>query len=168
MGLFQSSFMRISFCKDWGKREEPGRIRRFSSFNPLLWGFLFARTMGIQINVDGNPLPFLFQSSFMRISFCKFLRARWILSHIPLGIPLTSKPFNPLLWGFLFARMLLNLFGKEYNGFSNFQSSFMRISFCKCCCLWAWRRSLHPLEPSFQSSFMRISFCKLSETLLGK
>ncbi len=152
--------MRISFCKRGGLKIRCGkRNGYYKTFNPLLWGFLFARR-DIFIDVfDCFKCPYyFFQSSFMRISFCKensiyYKKCRDFDELIA---------FNPLLWGFLFAsnknpilvfpvlyidkpEVLSILFYEDfflqeleswtfrngYGKFKTFQSSFMRISFCK-------------------------------------
>ena len=121
----------------------------FKSFNPLLWGFLFAR---YSIRFVRRVMR-CFQSSFMRISFCKeiqnvtlqldggivlrlsilfyedfFLQDSMVRSVI---WPYFNKPFNPLLWGFLFARLRSSKRLAVFIAHITFQSSFMRISFCK-------------------------------------
>ena len=96
-GCFQSSFMRISFCKVREVFDDLMSEISKHPFNPLLWGFLFARH-----NISCSLWATL------------------------------SQTFNPLLWGFLFARTRGKCpkCGRQLVKFS-FQSSFMRISFCK-------------------------------------
>ena len=91
--------LSILFYEDFFLRELQNRLTQIYrlyglSFNPLLWGFLFA---------SFNEVPYVlyfddyFQSSFMRISFCERCKTRQSQRHFK------RNPFNPLLWGFLFA-----------------------------------------------------------------
>ena len=67
--LFQSSFLRISFCERVVRGTCKCDFENYESFNPLFWGFLFASCIGLFFT---NPKK-TFQSSFLRISFCELI-----------------------------------------------------------------------------------------------
>ena len=102
-------------------------LKKETSLSILFYEDFFLQVAWTYIPI-GIAAYFFFQSSFMRISFCKSLPHMYASPSFRLSIA--------------------------------FQSSFMRISFCKKT---RTRRnhafSIHLYHP-FQSSFMRISFCK--------
>ena len=126
---------------------------RSFSFNPLFWGFLFARFFFFWLTESKFFIYDSFQSSFLRISFCELLLVLSLRFWAVLGLP-----FNPLFWGFLFARNYVPEICMKL-GYDIFQSSFLRISFCEHTIdkfKWTFTVNIH----DFQSSFLRISFCE--------
>ena len=141
--------MRISFCKFLGgfalKRIELREV----SFNPLLWGFLFASSWGSTLRRRAATLrlSILFYEDF-------FLQDApdSATSEEPIS------PFNPLLWGFLFARTLVlskTRGGWKYSLSILFYEDFFLQGVPRC-----FQRNRGVYVSVFQSSFMRISFCK--------
>ncbi len=146
---FQSSFMRISFCK-LPVLDILLFFRSVCSFNPLLWGFLFASVKGIyfllQVVERLKVLSILFYEDF-------FLQVVLLAySNVP------GNPLSILFYEDFFLQDYVDQRLKDLERARKaFQSSFMRISFCKLETIWCW---LYLEWRCFQSSFMRISFCK--------
>ena len=121
--FFQSSFMRISFCEAFSILISSCAAACRKPFNPLLWGFLFARRRdwGKREEPGRIRLSILFYEDF-------FLRATssWCAcSTRPISLSI-------LFYEDFFLRggnsQSLSL---TFNPLSTFQSSFMRISFCE-------------------------------------
>jgi len=151
--IFQSSFMRISFCEDYAMTVLSAVKSAYLNFQSSFMRISFCECI---ILVEDSRCPLYFQSSFMRISFCEYLQITR-----KVGCSLDAKTFNPLLWGFLFARglVLRLILGIRLGRLLFFQSSFMRISFCESL-LRSDFCTMFCTMTSFQSSFMRISFCE--------
>jgi len=62
--VFQSSFMRISFCERWYASTNCPKLGSSQSFNPLLWGFLFASSAKWIRKIHGYALSILFYEDF--------------------------------------------------------------------------------------------------------
>ena len=122
---FQSSFLRISFCK--GTVNSPTSVSEVVAipFNPLFWGFLFAR-------------------SWRR--FPPAFRPRR-----------NMETFNPLFWGFLFASLRKLKFTSKPWKKINLSILFFEDFFLQVGAGLVGPKSL---TQAFQSSFLRISFCK--------
>ena len=127
-----ANFLSILFYEDFFLREVFNQLQvqrgtQLFSFNPLLWGFLFARTTN---NVQTTN-KYITRKSFNPLLW-GFLFASQVMTQLSTITMLTAMTFNPLLWGFLFARRrTLNIISQSLGQKDRFQSSFMRISFCE-------------------------------------